>query len=176
MIIGNYKILLGMLLLLPSPICLGQLSSNGDSIATHAKYDSLYRGLYGAEWSKTFIQLWNGNKDTARVLGGMGDVYFVSTDADTVAALFHFDSAGQARLMRVSSNTPTDTIPTFTSPLFRWAEFMEGKFTAFAGVLGGKIKYKGSITLAIKYGRAFDKVAPVGKRASSMIFQRRHTK
>ncbi|MBI1805532.1 MAG: hypothetical protein HYR76_00610 [Ignavibacteria bacterium] len=163
---------MGVLIVLGSTIAVAQSVAGKDSVHVDPEYVALYRGLYEKAWSEKFAELWNSNKDTAKVLGGMGKVYFASVSADTTCALFDFDSLGQARFLKVLKGTPPDTLPIFTSRIERWADFMEGKLNAVAGVLSGKIRYKGPMTLAFKYGFLFNKVAPVGKRTSQMIHQK----
>ena len=143
--------------------------SQQDSTRADSSYLASYRGLYDRAWSEKFMELWNSRKDTARVLAGMGKVRFVSLARDTISALFEFDSAGQARLLDIAKSIPADSIPAFTALLERWADFMEGKFGAIVGVVAGKIRYKGPATLAFKYGRAFDSVAPVGRRVTRIV-------
>ena len=125
-----------------------------------------YRGLFGATWSRNFAKLWNGNRDTAKALAGLGRVHFVSEGTETLSVLMNFDSTGQVSVIKLSHGAPTDTLPTFTTQVEKWAAFMEGKFHAVLGVLTGRIRFKGPFPVAFKYGVAFDKVAPIGRRAA----------
>ena len=107
-----------------------QTAAKKDSVETDSAYVSMYKGLYEKAWCTKFTELWNSNKDTAKVLGGMGKVYFASVSTDTQCTLFNFDSLGQASVIKFMKGTPADTIPIFTAKLSRWADFMEGKLNA----------------------------------------------
>lgn len=143
-----------------------------DSSSLAASLTGKYRSLFGKEWSKKFVEAWNSNGDTARALGGLGKVYFVSVDEETTTVLMEFDSAGRAAYRSSIAPASNDTMPRFTARLIRWAEFMEGKFGAIAGVLTKKIDYAGPYRIAFKYGFAFGKVAPVGRRVSEHLNHR----
>ena len=149
----------------------GQTKPATDTTSADPKLLGMYAGMFEKAWCAKFSELWNGNSDTVKVLANMGKVNFVSIGPDTTAVLFEFDSLGRARYGNVKKSMPDDTIPTFTARLEKWADFMEGRFTSIAGVLTGKIKYKGPMTVAFKYGFAFNKVAPFGKRASRFIYE-----
>ncbi|HTK83177.1 MAG TPA: hypothetical protein VL633_12895 [Bacteroidota bacterium] len=135
---------------------------------------AMYNGLFEKEWSRKFVDEWNAIPDSARVLKGMGAVRFVSVGAESVSTIMSFDSTGKAWLPGSGGVflMTADSIPTFTAKLEKWAEFMEGKFNAVAGVLTKKISYKGPFTLAIKYGFQFNKVAPVGKRIAEALHKK----
>lgn len=133
---------------------------------------STYKGLFENSWSKKFAELWNKNRDTAKVLAGLGRVWFVRADTETAALLVNFDSSGRAEPLKVTNVLPKDSFPAFQAVLTNWANFMEGKFGAVGGVMTGKIKFTGNFSVALKYGQAFDKVAPVGKRASLAILKK----
>ena len=149
-----------------------QTPPSGDTSRFASKVLAEYKGLFGRPWCESFVKLWNATGDSAKVLGGMGKVYFVTLAAESIATLMDFDSLGKASLLSVSKDLPTDSTPTFTATLEKWIEFMEGKYKAVAGVLTGKIKYAGPLKVAFKYGVAFDKVAPVGKHASQLLHQK----
>ena len=147
----------------------GQSAARPDTSGPDPQLASAYQGLFGKAWSKSFVQLWNDIPDTERVLHGMGLVRFVSLSTDTASVVLYFDSLGRANSTSSGFFYQADSVPTFSAQLGRWAEFMEGKFNAVAGVLTRKIIYKGPFTLAIKYGFQFNKVAPVGKRVAEML-------
>ncbi|MBI1803011.1 MAG: hypothetical protein HY033_07760 [Ignavibacteriae bacterium] len=146
-----------------------QISSTSDSISTELALIEKYHPLFGREWSKKFVEMWNSNKDTAKVLHGLGNVYFVSTGKETTTALMSFDSSGLATYKAGGYPAPKDSTPKFTATVTRWAEFMEGKYHAVAGVLSRKIEYQGPMTIAFKYGWHFDKVAPVGRKVVEIL-------
>ena len=171
-----YPLLIALSLFMGSASGIGQSKQVADTMDVEPKLLPMYRGLFDAPWSKKFSELWNSNPDTAKLLGGMGTVYFVSMSAETVSVLMNFDTAGRATFIRAIKSLPNDTIPAFSSTLEKWAGFMEGKFHAIAGVLAGKIKYKGPMSIAFKYGWHFDKVAPVGKMASHFVDSNRKKK
>ena len=141
-----------------------QETSPGDSIKAGNALTKKYASLFGKEWSKKFVEAWNNNPETLKVMGGLGKVYFISVDKETSATLVNFDSLGRVSFLSYAKSNPKDTIPKFTTTLVRWAEFMEGKFHAVEGVLTKKIDYKGPMTIAFKYGWHFDKVAPISRR------------
>ena len=141
-----------------------QATSCADSVQAENALKMKYASLFGPKWSNTFAEKWNVNRDTAKVLGGLGKVYFIAVDKETTSALMEFDSLGLVSYRSSKLPAPQDSLPKFTAKLVRWAEFMEGKFRAVAGVLTKKIEYHGPMTIAFKYGFYFDKVAPVGRR------------
>jgi putative sterol carrier protein len=156
-----------------SSTIVGQPKPTIDSTQVEASTVNMYEGLFGKEWSEKFAEQWNGAKDTTKGLAEMGKVYFVSVGKETTSALMEFDSLGRGRLVKVSASFPEDSVPIFSSSLEKWASFMEGRFKAIPGVLTRKIIFKGSMMTGIKYGLAFDKVAPIGKRVSQWLNQRR---
>ncbi|MBI4548571.1 MAG: SCP2 sterol-binding domain-containing protein [Ignavibacteriae bacterium] len=163
----------------------GQARSNPKEVGTQAatksdtadqpdpKLAATYKGLFDKAWSQKFVELWNSNPDTAKVFSGMGKVHFVSIGIETIDVFMNYDSAGKATVLGVANSFPTDTLPTFSAELASWAEFMEGKFGAVKGVMTGKIKFRGNWAVAFKYGFKFDKVAPVGKRATEIVNQKK---
>ena len=164
---------LSVLLFVFPCLVLGQTTTKADTAQLDPKLLTMYQGLFDKAWSQKFAELWNINPDTAKVFGGMGKVHFVSLGTDTVDALMNFDSTGKAAVLGVAKSFPKDTLPAFSALLEKWAEFMEGKFGAVKGVMTGKIKFQGNWAVAFKYGFKFDKVAPVGKRASELISQKK---
>lgn len=171
---SRMKINITIILLVVVPcLALGQFGSRQDTSKLDPQLTSEYQELFRNEWSAKFIELWNKNPDTAKALGGIGTVHFVALGTDTVDVMMNFDSVGKATLLNVADIFPADTLPTFSTRLGKWAEFMEGKFGAVKGVLMGYIKYKGPMALAFKYGFHFDKVAPFGKRVIAMLNQQK---
>ena len=146
-----------------------QVVSASDSVTIEQALIEKYHSLFGRDWSNQFVELWNSKKDTAKALGGLGNVYFVSAGKETTTVLMSFDSLGLATVKAGGYPSPTDTTPRFTATAIRWAQFMEGKFHAVVGVLSQKIQYKGPMTVAFKYGFHFDKVAPMGRRIVELL-------
>ena len=158
-----------MFFLLFSALARAQGTSPSDSVQNEKALTRKYASLFGPAWSKMFVEKWNVDKDTAKVLGGLSKVYFISVDKETTAALMEFDSLGLVSYRSSKLPDPKDSLPRFTAKLIRWAEFMEGKFRAVAGVLTRKIEYHGPMTVAFKYGFYFDKVAPVGRHIVELL-------
>lgn len=149
-----------LLLAQPSPKPGVEAAKSGSEVA------STYQGLFEKPWSKKFAKLWNARGDSTRVLAGLGKVCFVRAGSQAVYLLVDFDSTGRVGGIEVLKKLPKDTLPLFEASFENWVDFMEGKFGAVAGVMTGKIKYTGTFGVALKYGQAFDRVAPVGRQAS----------
>ncbi len=160
-------------LFLFSHIVAGQPKPATDSTQVDAGVVSMYEGLFGKQWSDKFAEEWNRSGDTAKGLGNMGKVYFVSISKETTSVMMEFDSLGKGKVLHTAKAFPSDTtVPIFSATLDRWSSFMEGKFNAITGVLTGRIKFKGSLAVGLKYGMAFNKVAPIGKRVSQRLYKK----
>src|SRR5205809_659909 len=62
---------------------------------------AVYDSLFGKQWSEKFAEEWNARAETAKALGKMGNVYFVSIARETTSVFMNFDSLGKGRVLGV---------------------------------------------------------------------------
>jgi putative sterol carrier protein len=55
--------------------------------------------------------------------------------------------------------------PSFRAAEREWGAFISGEYSAVAGVMAGRIEYKGKMSFALRYGASFDTVAEVARNA-----------
>ena len=66
-------------------------------------------------------------------------------------------------MSRQDSTNVDDDTPTFSADVTEWHQFIKGAYSAVAGVMSGKIKYRGKVSFAFKYGSKFDILATLSR-------------
>ena len=118
------------------------------------------------DWWLSYQQIWNQQQESLwKKFAGLGKVIFIcdySAD-DSVCICLEWDDEGQ-----ISSVTSIDDLseglPTFRADESMWQKFVAQEIKAAPAVMDGLIDYQGSLTLMIKYGRSFDKLALVAQQ------------
>jgi len=138
--------------------------------------------LFSRTWSSRLVAAWNGYPEHHERLAGAGTVIFrveAEGSARREVALC-WDETGRMHLIAVPAQADTSEsseIPDHSaspcgrsagSPQFSggeedWYAFVQGSYSAVAGVLSGRLLYVGPFSFALRFGASFDLVARVAR-------------
>ena len=118
------------------------------------------------DWWLSYQQIWNKEQESLwKKFAGFGKVIFIcdySAD-DSVSVCLEWDGEGQMSSVTSIDDLPED-LPTFRADEAMWQKFVAQEIKAAPAVMDGLIDYEGSLTLMIKYGKSFDKLALVAQK------------
>lgn len=112
------------------------------------------------EWNADFVERWNRSPPACDSMRGAGMVRFLQVGHDIREAVFYWDEGGRVVLRDLRRG---EGMPSFSAGADIWRDFLAGALEAKWAVMTGKIKFKGSISFAIRYGESFNWVARVCK-------------
>jgi hypothetical protein len=118
--------------------------------------------LFSVAWADRLVAIWNINPEHHGKLAGAGAVGFRVVDPESPRkVVLYWDGDGFLRRL----DTATDkVVPCFSATDSEWRAFISGEYSAVAGVLAGRIEYKGKMSFAFKFGSSFDSVAVTARR------------
>ena len=120
--------------------------------------DSSPVDLFGPDWWDKVLAAWNAS-GCRHSLGGFGLSSFRVSDMDVERIWVYWDAEGNAS--RESAGA-TD-VPTFSASRRDWLDFIDGRFTATAGVLRRRLHLEGSFRQVLPYTKAFNNLARVAR-------------
>lgn len=117
--------------------------------------------FFSEKWVDRLIASWNDNPQYHSSLAGAGAIVFEVLDtAAPRNYVLSWDDKG--RIGKIDSAGALD-LPHFSASESEWKSFVNGEFSAVAAVLAGRIKYRGKMSFAFKYGPHFDKLARIAR-------------
>lgn len=118
--------------------------------------------LFSTTWADRLVAMWNIKTEQPKKLAGAGAVEFRVVDPESPrSVVLYWDETGLLRRLETVSD---NVVPRFSATESEWRAFISGEYSAVAGVLAGRIGYKGNMSFAFKYGSSFDNVASVARR------------
>ncbi len=117
--------------------------------------------FFSSAWMDDLVVAWNEYPQHHGKLAGAGAVVLEVLDPEKRRSFVLFwDDEG--RLSRLETRAE-DEFPRFSAAASEWHEFVNGEYSAVAGVMAGRIQYEGRMSFAFRYGSHFDTLATVAR-------------
>jgi putative sterol carrier protein len=120
---------------------------------------------FSLDWWLAYQKAWNQNPEVEFKFSGIGKVIFSFLDNQEISVCLEWDQSGQIIRVQEIENLELN-LPIFSATKENWQKFIAQEIKAAQAVMTGKIKYQGSFTLILKYGKNFDYLAIIAQQVN----------